>query len=76
VFGSCFAISQATEELRREQVLSFLQRLPVSVPCRLPVARRSIEDNRNFPIAHILLGVALALLGKLDEARAAARAGW
>jgi len=40
------------------------------------VARRSIEDNRNFPIAHILLGVALALLGKLDEARAAARAGW
>ena len=37
--------------------------------------RRGIEANRNFPIAHVLLGVALALLGELDEARAAAQAG-
>jgi tetratricopeptide (TPR) repeat protein len=37
--------------------------------------RRSIEANRNFPIAHVLLGVALALLGESDEARAAARTG-
>jgi TolB-like protein/class 3 adenylate cyclase/tetratricopeptide (TPR) repeat protein len=37
--------------------------------------RRSIEANRNFPIAHVFLGVALALLGELDEARAAAQAG-
>jgi tetratricopeptide (TPR) repeat protein len=35
--------------------------------------RRSIEANRNFPLAHFILAAALALLGRLDEARAAAR---
>ncbi|MEO8316731.1 MAG: hypothetical protein ABJA75_02200 [Bradyrhizobium sp.] len=37
--------------------------------------RRSIEVNRNFPLVHFHLAEALALPGKLDEARAAARAG-
>jgi TolB-like protein len=37
--------------------------------------RRSIEANRNFPFAHFDLAAALALLGRLDEARAAAQAG-
>jgi TolB-like protein len=37
--------------------------------------RRSVEANRNYPFAHFSLGVALALLGSLDQARAAARAG-
>ena len=37
--------------------------------------RRSIEVNRNFPLAHFHLAEALALLGELDEARAAALAG-
>lgn len=37
--------------------------------------RRSIEANRNFPIAHFHLAVALAQLGAIDEARSAARAG-
>jgi TolB-like protein/class 3 adenylate cyclase len=37
--------------------------------------RWSIEANRNFPLAHFHLAEALALLGQLDEARAAARAG-
>jgi tetratricopeptide (TPR) repeat protein len=37
--------------------------------------RRSIESNRNFPLAHFHLAAALALLGSLDEARAAANAG-
>jgi TolB-like protein/Flp pilus assembly protein TadD len=37
--------------------------------------RRSIEVNRNFPLAHFHLAEAFALLGELDEARAAARAG-
>jgi len=37
--------------------------------------RRSIEANRNFPLAHFHLAVALALLGSLDEARAAAQVG-
>jgi tetratricopeptide (TPR) repeat protein len=37
--------------------------------------RRSIEANRNFPLAHFHLAEALALLGQLDEARAAAQAG-
>ena len=37
--------------------------------------RRSIEANRNFPVAHFWLAAALALLGSLDEARAAAQAG-
>jgi hypothetical protein len=37
--------------------------------------RRSIEANRNFPLAHFHLAVALALLGSLDEARAAAEVG-
>src|SRR5262249_13602356 len=36
---------------------------------------RSIEANRNHPHAHFSLAAALALLGSLDEARAAARAG-
>jgi tetratricopeptide (TPR) repeat protein len=37
--------------------------------------RRSVEANRNYPFAHFSLAVALALLGSLDQARAAARAG-
>jgi TolB-like protein/class 3 adenylate cyclase len=37
--------------------------------------RRSIEANRNFPLAHFHLAESLALLGQLDEARAAAQAG-
>ena len=37
--------------------------------------RRSIEANRNYPLTHFGLAAALALLGSLDEARAAAKAG-
>ncbi len=37
--------------------------------------RRSIEANRNYPLAHFHLAEALALLGRLDEAGAAAEAG-
>ena len=37
--------------------------------------RRSIEANRNYPLAHFFLAAALALLGELDQARAAAQAG-
>lgn len=37
--------------------------------------RRSIEANRNYPLAHFHLAETLALLGQLDEARAAAQAG-
>src|SRR5262249_56335768 len=37
--------------------------------------RRSIEANRNHPLANFLLGATLALLGSPDEARAAAMAG-
>ena len=37
--------------------------------------RRSIDTNRNFALAHFMLGGALGALGAVDEARAAARAG-
>jgi TolB-like protein len=37
--------------------------------------RRSVEANRNHPLAHFSLAAALGLLGALDEARAAATAG-
>ena len=37
--------------------------------------RRAIEINRNFPLTHFFLAAALANLGRLDEARAAAQAG-
>jgi tetratricopeptide (TPR) repeat protein len=37
--------------------------------------RRCIEANRNYPIAHFQLAASLALLGSLEEARAAVRAG-
>ena len=37
--------------------------------------RRSIEANRNFPLAHFHLAEVLALLGQSDDARAAAQAG-
>jgi TolB-like protein/class 3 adenylate cyclase len=37
--------------------------------------RRCLEANRNYPIVHFLLAAALALLGSLEEARAAVRAG-
>ena len=37
--------------------------------------RRAIEANRNFPPAYFWLAVALAQLGRLDEARAAVKAG-
>ena len=36
---------------------------------------RSIEVNRNYPLAHFGLAAALALLGSLDKARAPAKAG-
>ena len=35
--------------------------------------RRAIEANRNYPDAYFQLAVALAQLGRLDEARSAAR---
>ena len=37
--------------------------------------RRAIEANRNFAFTHLSLAAALAQLGRIDEARAAARAG-
>jgi TolB-like protein len=37
--------------------------------------RRSIEANRNYPLVHFTLAVALGSLGALDEARTAAQAG-
>ena len=37
--------------------------------------RRGIEANRNFPLAHFFLGAALAQLGRMDQAKAAVRAG-
>ena len=37
--------------------------------------RRGIEANRNFAGTHFFLAAALGLLGRLDEARAAAQAG-
>ena len=37
--------------------------------------RRSIEANRNFPLTHFQLAGALSLVGALDEARAAVKAG-
>jgi len=37
--------------------------------------RRAIEANRNYPSAHFQLAAALAHLGRLEEARSAARAG-
>jgi TolB-like protein/class 3 adenylate cyclase/Flp pilus assembly protein TadD len=37
--------------------------------------RRSLEANRNYPLAHFHLAETLAHLGQLDEARAAAQAG-
>ncbi|HEY3793891.1 MAG TPA: adenylate/guanylate cyclase domain-containing protein [Bradyrhizobium sp.] len=37
--------------------------------------RRSIEANRNFPLAHFHLAEALALSGELEQARTAAQAG-
>jgi tetratricopeptide (TPR) repeat protein len=38
-------------------------------------SRRAIEANRNYPFPYINLGVALARLGRLDEARSAVTAG-
>ena len=38
--------------------------------------RRSLEANRNFPIAHFQFAAALALVGSVEEARAAALAGF
>jgi TolB-like protein len=37
--------------------------------------RRGIDVNRNYSIAHFILGATLARLGKLDEARVAVNAG-
>jgi TolB-like protein len=41
----------------------------------VPWLRRSIEANRNFPLAHFALAAALALIDAVDEARAAAKIG-
>jgi tetratricopeptide (TPR) repeat protein len=45
--------------------------------CEQAVAsfRQAVEANRNYPIAYLMLAVALAKLGRLDEARSAVRAG-
>jgi tetratricopeptide (TPR) repeat protein len=37
--------------------------------------RRSIDDNPNYPTSHFHLAIALAHLGRLEEARAAAQSG-
>jgi tetratricopeptide (TPR) repeat protein len=37
--------------------------------------RRAIEANRNYPAGYFQLAAALARLGRLDEARSAAKAG-
>jgi TolB-like protein/class 3 adenylate cyclase len=37
--------------------------------------RRAIEANRNYPVAYFHLAAALALLGRLDEARSSVKAG-
>jgi tetratricopeptide (TPR) repeat protein len=37
--------------------------------------RRSVEANRNYPLAHFYLAVALAYLAELDEARATVKTG-
>ncbi|MBR0801614.1 adenylate/guanylate cyclase domain-containing protein [Bradyrhizobium jicamae] len=37
--------------------------------------RRSLEVNRNYPLAHFYLAAVLAHVGELDEARATAQAG-
>jgi TolB-like protein len=37
--------------------------------------RRGLDANRNYSVAHFILAATLALLGELDEARAAAQAG-
>jgi TolB-like protein/class 3 adenylate cyclase len=37
--------------------------------------RRSIEANLNYPLAHFVLGAALAQLGRLEEARSAVKTG-
>jgi tetratricopeptide (TPR) repeat protein len=37
--------------------------------------RRSIDANRNMPLAHFYLAAALAHLGRLDEARAVVQGG-
>ena len=41
----------------------------------IPWFRRAIDANRNFPHPHFVLGVALALLGRLDEARSSVKDG-
>ena len=38
--------------------------------------RRGLDAKRNYAVAHFLLAAALALLGELDEARAAVQAGF
>ena len=38
-------------------------------------SRRAIEANRNYPMPYVHLGIALAQLGRLDEARSAVGAG-
>jgi Flp pilus assembly protein TadD len=37
--------------------------------------RRSLDANRNYPLAHFLLAAALARLGELDHAKAAVQTG-
>jgi tetratricopeptide (TPR) repeat protein len=38
-------------------------------------SRRAIEANRNYPMSYFNLGIALARLGRVDEARSAVTAG-
>ena len=41
----------------------------------IPWFQRAIEANRNYPFAYFMSAVALAQVGRLDEARSAVRVG-
>jgi tetratricopeptide (TPR) repeat protein len=64
-----------TSAFRWMQFAGFTKLLLGADPEAVAWLRRSLEVNRNYPLAHFHLAAALALLGSLEEARDAARAG-
>jgi tetratricopeptide (TPR) repeat protein len=74
--NEAFRLSPRDTFAHRWLVVVGLSKLQISADAEaLGWFRRSVEANRNYPLAHFFLAAALALLGSLDQARAAAKAG-
>src|SRR5205085_1639235 len=76
-FGAGFMTDDRTTRLAAAEATAIkaLSLLPNHALAHLMLASFHSDANRNFAFTHLSLAAALAHLGRMDEARAAAKAG-